>query len=87
MKSTWCKINGESVPIFKDPATDKNKVKKSLKGRVAVVKGHDRLIAIDGLDEDTEKQYDSLLQTVFRDGVQYNQETLAGIRSRMGWSA
>lgn len=89
MKSTWCKINGESVPIFKDPATDKNKVKKSLKGRVAVVKGFDRLVAIDGLDEDTEKQYDSLLTVVFRDGEIYDRQTLAQVRTRLrpgAWS-
>lgn len=81
MKSTWCRINGESTPIFKDPATDKAKVKKSLKGRVVVVKGHDRLVAIDGLDEETEKQYDSLLQTVFLDGKVYNRQTLADARA------
>lgn len=80
MKSTWCRINGESVPIFKDPTTDKGKVKKSLKGRVVVVKGHDTLVAIDGLDEETEKSFDSLLQTVFIDGQPKNVQTLAEVR-------
>lgn len=87
MKSTWCRINGVSTPIFKDPATDKNKVKKSLKGRVAVVKGFDKLVAIDGLDEETEKQYDSLLQTVFLNGETRNVQTLAEIRERLATQA
>jgi len=81
MKSTWCKINGQSVPIFKDPATDVNKVKKSLKGRVAVVQhGAGRMTAVDGLDEETEKLYDSLLKTVFRNGVPARGQTLQEIR-------
>lgn len=83
MKSTWCKINGQSVPIFKDPATDKNKVKKSLKGRVAVVKGFDKLIAVDGLDEQTEKNYDSLLRTVFYDGQAMNTQTLEEVKAQL----
>jgi nicotinamide phosphoribosyltransferase len=86
MKSTWCRIDGVSTPIYKDPATDKAKVKKSLKGRVAVVQGHDKLIAIDGLDEETEKQYDSLLQTVFLNGHVANIQTLAEIRARLSQS-
>lgn len=82
MKSTWCQINGQSVPIFKDPATDKNKVKKSLKGRVAVVQhGVGEMRAIDGLDRETEKQYDSLLRTVFVNGTVPNFQSLADVRA------
>jgi len=83
MKSTWVQVDGQGVAIFKDPATDKGKVKKSLKGRVVVVKGFDKLVAIDGLDKETEKQYDSLLETVFRDGYVMRDETLAEIRERL----
>lgn len=81
MKSTWCRVDGVSVPIFKDPATDKSKVKKSLKGRVAVVQhGVGELRVVDGLDEETEKQYDSLLRTVFRNGVVHHTQTLREVR-------
>ncbi len=37
VKATWVEINGIGYPIFKDPATDPNKMKKSAKGRIAVV--------------------------------------------------
>ena len=39
LKSTFCKINGVDKQIFKDPKTD-NGVKKSLKGKVAVIGLH-----------------------------------------------
>ncbi len=82
MKATWCKIDGQSVPIFKDPATDVNKVKKSLKGRVAVLQAEDGTItAVDGLDEQTEKECASILRTVFYNGVPQNTQTLAEIRT------
>jgi nicotinamide phosphoribosyltransferase len=83
MKSTWVKVNGEGVAIFKDPATDVNKVKKSLKGRVVVVEDAGKLVAIDGLTEETEKDYDSLLETVLLNGLVTRFETLADIRSRL----
>lgn len=87
MKSTWCQLDGESVAIFKDPATDKNSVKKSLKGRVVIVQhGVGEMRAIDGLDRDTEKQYDSLLRTVFFNGQVRNEQNLEEIRARLAAS-
>lgn len=47
MKSTWAKINGEGKSIYKDPKTDSG-LKRSLKGRIAVVYGPDgQLVALD----------------------------------------
>jgi nicotinamide phosphoribosyltransferase len=85
MKSTWCKINGEGRAIFKDPVTDKSHVKRSLTGRVAVVREDSfagALVAVDGLDEDSERTYaaDNELFTIFRDGLPRNMQTLANIR-------
>lgn len=84
MKSTWVKINGEGVNIYKDPATDVDHVKKSLTGRVAVVPDVDTLVAVEGLDEATEKEYDNnLLTTVFYNGELTNRTTLSEIRERL----
>jgi nicotinamide phosphoribosyltransferase len=47
LKSTWVQINGEEHPIFKNPATDKSGVKKSLVGRVAVVTGDDGKLEVE----------------------------------------
>lgn len=83
MKSTWCKIDGVGVPIFKDPATDKSGVKKSLKGRVAVVLEGGKLVPVDGLDEEGSKFFEprDLLRTVFLNGSALNSQNLAQVRS------
>jgi nicotinamide phosphoribosyltransferase len=83
MKSTWVKINGEEKQIFKDPATDTGHVKRSLKGRVAVVGLGAGLVAFDGLTEAEEARIQSELRTVFEDGVVYNTQSLSDIRGRL----
>lgn len=83
MKSTWVKINGEEKQIFKDPATDTGHVKRSLKGRVAVVGLGAGLVAFDGLSEAEEARIQSELRTVFEDGVVYNTQSLSDIRGRL----
>jgi len=80
MKATSGVVNGERRDIFKDPKTD-NGVKKSAKGllRVELVDGEYVLY-----DQQTEEQEDQgELQTVFRDGIAINDETLANIRERL----
>lgn len=83
MKSTWVKINGVGVPIFKDPKTD-NGVKKSLKGRVAVVYDDviEDLMVIDGLNYESDHIEGDLLDVVFEDGLVFP-DTLERIRSRL----
>jgi nicotinamide phosphoribosyltransferase len=38
MKTTYAEIDGKPTPVFKDPKTDTNKLKKSLKGYIKVLK-------------------------------------------------
>lgn len=81
LKSTLCVIDGEEKPIFKDPKTD-NGVKKSQKGRVAVVKDGNSYRFIDGLKLNDAVAGD-LLQEVFRDGKLLVDENFSDIRARI----
>jgi nicotinamide phosphoribosyltransferase len=67
MKATNVVINGEEKAIFKDPKTD-NGLKKSLKGRISVVRrrGTNNLIAMDEAND--AEMAESLLETVWKDG-------------------
>lgn len=66
MKATNVVIEGEEKAIFKDPKTD-NGLKKSLKGRVSVVRtAKGELVAIDEMHKDDLQE--SLLTTVWKDG-------------------
>jgi len=69
--------DGVDHNIFKDPITDGG-TKKSLKGRIAVT--HDMKV-IEECNEEQEKS--GLLQTIFEDGVLFNQTSLSEIRSRI----
>lgn len=77
LKSTYVEKSGKAEAIFKDPITDDG-TKKSLTGRVAVLED---MTAIDNLD----KNYDGvdMLKTVFKDGVGYNEISLAQIRENV----
>lgn len=85
LKSTYARINGEEVMLFKDPITD-NGIKKSQKGMVSVYRNGGWGIGYQ--DELTEAMRDSLrysdlLEDVFIDGKVYRVQTLADIRSRL----
>lgn len=80
MKATSGVVNGERRDIFKDPKTDDG-TKKSARGllRVELVDGEYVLF-----DQQTEEQEDQgELQSVFRDGLAMNDETLLNIRERL----
>jgi nicotinamide phosphoribosyltransferase len=82
MKATWAKVNGEERFLLKDPKTDDG-TKKSLTGRVAVVKIDGELYANDNLDLRTyEANFTNLdqLETVFEDGKLLRDQSLAEIR-------
>lgn len=83
LKSTHCVIGDEDRPIFKDPKTDDG-VKKSLRGRVAVVqdRGDVDLRALDGFSRE-ERVVGDLLRPIFEDGVLLVNDTLAEIRARL----
>lgn len=86
LKSTWVRINGEGVNIFKDPVTD-NGTKKSLTGRVSVVPGAHGggLIAVDGLTEleQLKGSAHDLLQPVFCNGQILRTQSFADVRSTL----
>jgi nicotinamide phosphoribosyltransferase len=77
MKATHGVVNGLAVDIFKDPKTD-NGVKKSAKGLLRV--NADYSLSQQCTPEE-EKQ--GLLQTIFKDGVAYNTQTLSQVRARL----
>ena len=84
LKSTSVTINGEEKAIFKNPKTDPGSIKKSQKGRVAVVRDvvTGDLTYIDGLREgDVIKA--NLLRPIFKDGKLVVDDTLAAIRERI----
>lgn len=78
MKSTFAKINGEHVEIFKDPVTDSG-TKKSAKGLLKVDKVDGKYVLVDKVT--WEEEQEGYLQPVFIDGSLYNQTTLANIRN------
>lgn len=87
IKATYGVINGKEVKIFKDPVTDKDSFKKSIKGLCAVyeedgeIKYRDDLYQSD-YDEYTKKN-GNLFEVVFRDGKMVKEETLGEIRNRL----
>ena len=92
MKATYVEIDGKGIDIFKDPATDPNKMKKSQKGRVAVVKFKSILDkdanggVLEVVDQLTDLELRSVkdeLVTVFEDGELLVDESLANIRARL----
>ena len=81
LKSTLCVIDGVEKHIFKDPKTD-NGVKKSQKGKVAVVGNSiTGYKFIDELSINTETKND-LLRPIFRNGLLVD-ESFADIRNRL----
>lgn len=89
LKATQVQIDGVEIPIFKDPATDPTKMKKSLVGRCVVVNtntdGHEMIVVHDNLDINGQLEYTDvdMLQTVFEDGKAQHVQTLAEIRERL----
>jgi len=82
MKATYCEVNGEPRRIFKDPITDDG-TKKSAKGLLAVQ--HDdegNLCLVDDTNADTEAN-NTLLRTIYREGVFFNETSFEEIRKRI----
>jgi nicotinamide phosphoribosyltransferase len=76
MKCSAAKINGEWVDVFKDPITDQGK--RSKKGMLALVKRNGEYVTIRA--EERLAIEDDLLQTVFRDGVLFRDQTFEEVR-------
>lgn len=84
LKTTYAKVGGKELLLFKDPITDDG-TKKSNKGMVAVIQNDNTLECIDNLDKDSKYKLASkdLLKTVFLNGVQLRRPTLTEIRERL----
>ena len=73
------------MQIFKAPKTDKDNMKKSQKGKVAVVLVDGEYKLIDELDGVTVKAIEgNQLETVFLNGKLVKEESMAEIRKRLG---
>jgi nicotinamide phosphoribosyltransferase len=79
VKSTHAVINGESVPIFKEPKTDDG-TKKSAKGYLMVVPKDGEFALVDQVSQ--EREEGGCLQTVFLNGELKIRTTLESIRRR-----
>ena len=85
VKATWAQVNGEERLLFKDPKTDDG-VKKSARGRLAVLKTPDGWRLIDGLTKRQQAEYgaQNALQPVWEDGRFVHQcHSLEEIRQRI----
>ncbi|MER2010577.1 MAG: nicotinate phosphoribosyltransferase, partial [Psychrobacillus sp.] len=83
MKATYAVVDGEERFLLKDPKTDDG-TKKSLTGRVAVVKVDGELFANDNLDKHTyDENFTRLdqLEVVFENGKLMREQSLAEIRN------
>ena len=87
IKATDVVINGEEKMIFKNPKTDKDKIKKSQKGRVVVLQNPEtgEITYIDGLTIEQQESYKDidLLEDVFINGKLLRDESLSEIRERV----
>ncbi len=81
MKATAAIVNDEERFLFKDPVTDSG-LKKSLRGRIAVVDRGNGLEAIDGLNRD-DKVLDDLLKTVYINGVMDRMQTFNNVQDTL----
>ena len=85
LKATYAKIDGKETFIQKDPKTDTANLKKSLTGKVAVVRDEENgLKVIDHLNDAQEEAFEgNLLQTIFKDGKAYNKITFAQVKQNL----
>jgi nicotinamide phosphoribosyltransferase len=85
LKSTFTVVNGEERKIYKDPATDPNKMKKSQTGLVKVVEREGVIQYVDQLSIADYAAFGEadLLEEIFVDGKLTRERTLAEIRAEL----
>lgn len=81
LKSTLCVINEVETPIFKNPKTDDG-IKKSQRGRVAVVKENNEYKVLDNLKLSDTVEGDQLKE-IFRNGKLLIEYSFNDIRKRL----
>ena len=82
-KATWVQVDGVAREIFKDPVTDDG-TKKSAKGLLCVYEEDGKLKLKDQVGP--QEEANSLLKSVFLDGLEYNAQNLSQIRTRLSES-
>ena len=87
VKATYGVINGKEVPIFKNPKTDIDHFKKSLKGlcNVSFDTKTMQFIYKDGLNQEQWNAIESYnwLDTVYRDSQMIEEQSLSEIRNTL----
>jgi nicotinamide phosphoribosyltransferase len=84
IKATWVALDGEGREIFKDPVTD-NGLKRSAKGRLAVIHTENGLELRDGAEgARVEDSVDNLLAVVWEDGRFERKQSYADVRGTLG---
>jgi nicotinamide phosphoribosyltransferase len=81
LKSSSVTRSGKEIGIFKDPVTDPGSIKKSLVGRVTVMRDmadDNKIIAVD--HQTSHSKLPNLMRTIFENGKVENFQTLADIR-------
>ena len=81
MKATYGEVNGEGREIYKNPATDKDKTKKSAKGLLCVEKVDGEYVLKDGCT--WEEEATGELKVVYEKGEIVSTTTLSEIRKRV----
>jgi len=82
LKSTYARIDGQELNLFKNPVTDSG-IKKSQSGMVSVLNTEQGIVYTDRLIEEDRNTFEGvdLLEDVFVDGVLEREQTLADIRN------
>jgi nicotinamide phosphoribosyltransferase len=80
MKATYVEVNGVGREIFKDPITDDG-TKKSATGLLCVEEHDGKIGLYDKVSWNTENT--GILQTIYKDGQQYNVTSLEEIRKKL----
>jgi nicotinamide phosphoribosyltransferase len=89
LKSTYAEIADQEVMLWKDPVTDPDRTKRSLKGRCVVLEQPDgQLYVLDGLTVAQQAAYGDvdLLQPIFDDGFIERDQTFAEVRAQLDTS-
>jgi nicotinamide phosphoribosyltransferase len=83
MKATWARVDDVGHDLFKDPVTDIGSIKRSARGRLAVLQGEDgELKLINGATPEDEAK--SQLRPVWEDGRFLRRTTYREIVQRLG---
>lgn len=90
MKATFGAINDKTFPIYKDPKTDTNHLKKSYRGCCKVYEENGELKCEDGYNyfvsedcDDFSDETPTLLKTVFKNGRLIKEDNFLNIRNRI----